>query len=107
MEIYFQNQYSVKNIFRALRPFYGVHNPQTERTIRETINKQSSIQELLMHPEKCTVWYGLWTDGIIGPYFFKNAEGVRVTVNGTRYKAMINEFLLPKIQDIGVADLWF
>ena len=28
---------------------------------------------------------------------FKNAEGVRITVNGTRYEAMINEFLLQKI----------
>lgn len=66
-----------------------------------------AIQELPMQPEKCTVWCGLWAGGIIGPYFFKNAEGVRVTVNGPRYRAMINEFLLPKIQDIGVADLWF
>ena len=45
--------------------------------------------------------------GIIGPYCFKNAEGMRVTVNGARYSTMINEFLLPKIQDIGVANLWF
>ena len=30
-------------------------------------------------------------------YFFKNAEGVRVTVSGARYIVMINGFLLPKI----------
>ena len=60
-----------------------------------------------MHPEKCIVWCGLWAGGIIGPYFFKNAGGVRVIVNSARYRAMTNEFLLPKIQDIGVADLWF
>ena len=58
-----------------------------------------------MHPEKCIVWCGLWTSGNIGPYFFKNTEGVRVTANGARYRAMINEFFLPKIKDIGVADL--
>ena len=40
MEIYFQNQCSLKNLFRALQPFYGVHNRLTERTIRETINNQ-------------------------------------------------------------------
>ena len=39
--------------------------------------------------------------------YFRKAEGVCVTVSGTRYRAMINEFLLPKIQDIGVVDLWF
>lgn len=237
VEIYFQNQCSVRNVFRALRPFYGVHNRPTERTIRETINKfrttfslldvhhptrvrrsrtagniaavaesvredpKQSIRrrsqglglsygtlwsilkkdlglkaykiqlvqelkpldhpmrqrfglwaleqlqidpffyrkivfsdeahfwlngyvnkqncriwadeqpevthELLMHPEKCTVWCGVWAGGIIGPYFFKNAEGQRVNVNGANYRAMINELLLPTIQDIGVADLWF
>ena len=65
------------------------------------------IQETPLHPEKCTVWCGLWAGGIIGPYFFKNEAGLRVTVNGIRYRAMINEFLLPKIHDIGVDDLWF
>ena len=58
-----------------------------------------------MHPENCTFRYGLLVGRIIGPYFFKNAERVRVTVNGAHYRAMINEFLLPKIQDIGVIDL--
>ena len=43
----------------------------------------------------------------MGPYLFKNAEGVRVAVNGAWYRAMINEFLLSKIQDCGLADLWF
>ena len=38
--IYLQNQCSVKNVFRALRPFYGVYNPPAKRTIHETINKQ-------------------------------------------------------------------
>ena len=40
VEIYFQNQCSVKNIFRALRPFHGFHNRPNKRTIRKTINKQ-------------------------------------------------------------------
>ena len=39
--------------------------------------------------------------------YFRSAVGVRITVNDARYRAMINEFLLPKIEDIGVADLWF
>ncbi|GFT04120.1 uncharacterized protein TNCV_3346601 [Trichonephila clavipes] len=31
--------------------------------------------ETPLHPEKPTVWCALWSDGIIGPYFFKNDEG--------------------------------
>ena len=34
VEIYFQNQCSVKNVFRAFRPYFGVHNHPTERNIR-------------------------------------------------------------------------
>ena len=41
MKIYFKNQCSVKNVFRALRPFYSVHNRPIERAIRELINNQS------------------------------------------------------------------
>ena len=51
VKIYFQNQCFVKNVFRALWTFYGVHNRPTERTIRETINKLwSSFTLLDLHP---------------------------------------------------------
>ena len=45
---------------------------------------------LPMHPEKVTVWCGLWAGGIIGPYFFKDAANRNVTVNGERYREMID-----------------
>ena len=60
-----------------------------------------------MHPEKLTVWCGLWSGGIIGPFFFKNDAGATVTVNGIRYRAMINQFLFPEIDDTDVDDIWF
>ena len=66
-----------------------------------------AVQELPMHPDKCTVWCGLWAGGIIDPYFFKNEEERRVTVNVNRYRIMINEFLLPKFQDKYVNEMWF
>ena len=46
-----------------------------------------------MHPEKITVWCASWTGGIIGPYVFRDDEGHIVTVNGERYRAMINPLL--------------
>ena len=57
-----------------------------------------------MHPEKLTVWCGLWSGGIIGPFFFKNDARATVTVNGIRYRAMINQFLFLKINDIDADD---
>jgi hypothetical protein len=44
---------------------------------------------------------------VIGPYFFKNETGATVTVNGMRYRAMINDFLWPELEDIDVNDVCF
>ena len=38
-----------------------------------------ALQKLPMHPEKVTVWRGLWAGGIIGPYFFKDAANRNLT----------------------------
>lgn len=65
-----------------------------------------AIQELPMHPEKCTVWCGLHAGGIIGPYFFKDDQNRNVTVNGARYRAMISDFL-PEMEELGLVDMWF
>lgn len=65
------------------------------------------IVEQPMHPQRVTVWCGFWSGGIIGPFFFENDEGATVTVNGDRYRAMLNEFLFPKIEENGMDDVWF
>jgi len=56
-----------------------------------------------MHPQRVTFWSG----GIIGPFFFENEQGAAVTVNGERYRAMLNEFLLPKFEEEDTDDIWF
>ncbi|GFX57482.1 putative transposable element [Trichonephila clavipes] len=63
--------------------------------------------ETPLHPEKLTVWCALWAGGIIGPYFFKNDEGHDVTVKGDRYRAMINNFFIPELNNHDVQELWF
>ena len=60
-----------------------------------------------MHPQRVTVWCGFWYGGIIGPFFFENEQGAAVTVNGERYRAMLNEFLFPKIEEDDMDDIWF
>ena len=56
-----------------------------------------------MHPEKLTFWSG----GIIGSFSFKNNAGATVTVNGIGYRAMINQSLFLKINDIDADDIFF
>ena len=49
-----------------------------------------------------TVWAGMWSGGIIGPYFF---EG---TVTAESYQAMLNDFLFPAMERLpGATEVWF
>jgi len=60
-----------------------------------------------MHPQRVIVWCGFWSGGIIGPFFFENEQGAAVTVNGDRYRAMLNEFLFTKFEEEDTNDIWF
>jgi len=60
-----------------------------------------------MHPLRVTVWCGLWSGGIIGPYFFEDEGGATVTVNGDTYRTMITDFFVPALDGIDVDNVWF
>jgi len=64
--------------FRALRDDYGRHNRPTKQVIGKIVKK---FEEKPLHPDKVTVWCALWSKGVIGPYFFEDANGQTVTVN--------------------------
>lgn len=65
------------------------------------------IVEKPLYPQRVTVWCGLWSGGVIGPYFFENEAGATVTVNGLRYREMINDFLWPELDGIDVDNVYF
>ena len=44
---------------------------------------------------------------MVGPFFFENKQGESVTVNGDRYRAMLNEFLFTKIEEEDIGNIWF
>ena len=48
-----------------------------------------------------------WSRGIIGPFFFDNEQGEAVTVNGDRYRAMLNEILFTKKEEEDIGNIWF
>lgn len=50
-------------------------------------------------------WCGSLAGGIIEPYFLKDAEGMNVTINGNRYRAMLDEFRFPKLRVNGLEDI--
>ena len=59
------------------------------------------------HPKRVTVWCKFWSSSIIGKFFFENEQGVAVTVNGVRYRAILKEFLFTKIEEKDIGNIWF
>ena len=74
--------------------FWGTENPHT-------------YLEEPMHLKRVTVWCRFWSRGIIGLFFLKNEPVVAVTINGNRYRAMLNEFLYTKIEKENIGNIWF
>ena len=40
-------------------------------------------------------------------FFFENEQGEAITVNGDRYRAMLNEVLFTKIEEDDIVNIWF
>ena len=74
-------------------------------TLSGCVNRQNSrfwalenphlIHENPLHSEKVTVWCAISAQHIIGPYFFDDENRDTVTVNGNRYRTMLQSFFLP------------
>ena len=67
------------------------------------------VLERPLHPDKTTVWCAISSQGIIGPYFFEE-NGETVTVNGIRYRAMLQDFFLPELRRLvgrNIRNQWF
>jgi hypothetical protein len=64
------------------------------------------LHEKPLHAERVTVWCALSRTGIIGPWFFEENDRA-VTVTSERYIQMIQEFFLPKLDELGVRNVWF
>ena len=83
----------------------GYVNKQNCR-IWDTENPHAYIEKPTL-TKRVTVWWGFWSRGIIGPFFFENEQGEVITVNDDRYLAMLNEFLFTKIEEQDIDNNWF
>jgi hypothetical protein len=85
----------------------GYVNKQNYR-YRAPENPQELHQRPL-HSEKLTVWCGIASFGVLGPYFFVDNEGAAVTVTTGRYVAMLHNFCEPELRRRGIdlSSVWF
>uniref|UniRef100_A0A0N5C0I2 DDE_3 domain-containing protein n=1 Tax=Strongyloides papillosus TaxID=174720 RepID=A0A0N5C0I2_STREA len=55
--------------------------------------------------KKVTVWCGITSSRVIGPYFFENESGSQETVSAQNYRDMIQNYLMPELED--TKGIWF
>jgi len=62
-----------------------------------------------LHSERLTVWCGIASFGVLGPYFFEDNEGATITVTSERYVAMLRNFCEPELchRGIDLSSVWF
>ncbi|GBM11606.1 hypothetical protein AVEN_180153-1 [Araneus ventricosus] len=63
-----------------------------------------AIQEQPLHPDKVTICSGFKATFIIEPYFFEEITANRIqtcSVTGQRYRDMLRDFVIPKLQQRG------
>ena len=80
VQLYYENQRSVKNVFPLFLTKIWFSD-EAHFWLNGYVNKQNcriwdeeqpeEVQVLPLHPQKTTVWCGLWAGGIIGPFFSK------------------------------------
>ena len=81
----------------------GLTVPHSINPIFQYILVQFGQKVNKVKKQYCRIWYG----GIIGSFFFENEQGVAVTVNSELYRAMLNEFSFPKIEENDMDDMCF
>lgn len=86
--------------------FLGNVNKQNDRSWND--ENPHLIHEKPLHQSRVTVWIGVTSTAIIGPYFYEE-NGVTVTVNGERYLRMLENFVVPELlrKRIRIRRLWF
>ena len=61
--------------------------------------RPSEVLQTPLHSPKVTIWCGLSSSGLLGPYFFEDQNGATVTVNGDRYRRMLSHRFYPALME--------
>ena len=93
---------------RAYRQKYRGRSAPKSDTIRRlasNFENHGSVADRphSLHDQKVTVWAGVCSKTIIGPFFFRVGE----TVNGDRYRWMLAHSVLPEMREKGLKGFWF
>ena len=65
------------------------------------------IHQRPLRVSKVRVACGVTFSRIVGPYFFEDANGNAVFINGDQYRQMIRDYLLPEMRNMNVENIFF
>jgi len=90
------NQFHRKIIFSDEAPFW----------LNGFLNKPSCALRYSIASTKSNrvVWISCW--GVIGSYFFVDENDHHVTVNGNRYRAMLEDYFWSALDRLDISDMW-
>ena len=94
---------SLNNILFTDEAHFYLHGDVNNQNMRYWSDENPRvIEEQPLHSPKVTVWMGVASFGVIGPYFFDGS------FNGERYRNMLNEFFLPQLRrKRRITSTWF
>jgi CRISPR/Cas system CMR-associated protein Cmr3 (group 5 of RAMP superfamily) len=55
-----------------------------------------------LHSDKLTVWCGIASFRVLGPYFFEYNEGAEINVTSERYVEKLRNFCEPELRRCGI-----
>lgn len=91
----------LNNLIMTDESHFQLHGERNKQNLRFwAAENPHIIVEQELHPQKVTVWCGICSFGILGPYFFEDERGNPVTVNSERYVEMLQTFLLDAIRQL-------
>ena len=67
------------------------------------------LHQCPLHSKRLTLWCGITSFGVLGPYFFEDNEGGAIIVTSEHYVSMLCNFCEPEIRCRGIdlSSVWF
>ena len=72
-----------------------------------SVTNPNVLLDTPLHSQKVTVWCSFHAGGVIGPYFFVDENDHHVAVYGERYRAMLEDYFWPELDELDISDMWF
>ena len=111
LEMLDEDPQMLNNIIFSDEAHFSLHgHTNTWNSRYWNLDNPNFFVEMPLHSPRVSCWAGIWSHGIIGPFFFEDEEGATVTINSERYVQMLETKFLPVIQDreeFVSGSLWF